>query len=81
MLQIFIPLLIIGIITAFCMCRHFALTKEFNPLWFTLDAEVQEAETRQIKPCIEPTPIPMSHKINYILDWAIVIAVIIILFS
>lgn len=35
---------------AYCMCRHFQHTKEFNPLWFDLTPEQQEAEKQAAKP-------------------------------
>lgn len=66
-------LLICGIL-AYCMTRHFAHTKEFNPLWFDLDAEVREAEKRAVKPCIAPKPIPFAHKAMYLVDLAICLA-------
>lgn len=73
MLTIFLILIPLCGFVAYCMCRHFQHTKEFNPLLFTLDKEVQDANKRQIKPCIEPQQIPKAHIKAYFRDWVLAI--------
>lgn len=78
-------LLIISLWVAGCgllvylICKHFIHTKEFNPLWFTLDKEQQEADKRGVKPCIEPTEIPKAYYRSYYRDFFIAILVVVVL--
>lgn len=72
MLQVLFLCLTLGLIIAVCMCRHFASTKEFNPLFFE-DKELMEAEYRNVKQIINSSPISMKHKISYVLDWLLAI--------
>lgn len=58
------------------LCIHTATTKEFNPLFFTLDKEVQESEKRGVKPIIQPYRTPLKHTLMWILDWAILIGAV-----
>lgn len=41
----------------------------------------QDESNEPVKPFKPQTPIPMVHKISYWLNWALVITVIVILFS
>jgi hypothetical protein len=59
----------------YAVCKHFIHTREFNPLFFTLDKEVQEAEKRGIKPIIKPYKPPFTHYLYYYFGW-LVLAVI-----
>ena len=45
------------------------------------DREAQDAKARNTTPCVPQTPIPMKHKISYIIDWIIVVVVLALLFS
>lgn len=40
------------------------------------DSEEKEAKARNIAPVMPQTPIPMKHKIAYVRDWIILVAVI-----
>lgn len=62
MTTILIILIPLCAIIAYCMCKHFASTKEYNPLKF--DAEYI-AKHREVEPVIKPTPIPMKHYVSY----------------
>lgn len=43
--------------------------------------EEKDAKARNIAPVMPQTPIPMKHKISYVIDWVIVITVLAVLFS
>lgn len=76
LLTIFIICTLIGIPIAYCICKHFARAKEFNPRWFD-DMELWESERRNIRPVIEPTTIPKSHYRSYNRNWFVVLLILI----
>jgi len=47
----------------------------------TEDREAEDAKARNIAPVIPQTPIPMRRKVSYVIDWAILITIIVLLFS
>lgn len=43
--------------------------------------EEKDAKARNVAPVMPQTPIPMKHKVSYIIDWVILIVVLSLLFS
>lgn len=41
--------------------------------------EEKDARTRNITNLMPNTPIPMKHKVSYVIDWAILITIIVVL--